>query len=84
MIWIGTSGRGLDRFDPETERFTHYRHDPADPQSLSHDYIWSIVEDSGAYSGSGPPPGGSMPLTPEERDLHAFPSRRDRPEQSEQ
>ncbi|MEJ2065612.1 MAG: two-component regulator propeller domain-containing protein, partial [Reinekea sp.] len=35
VLWLGTSGGGLDRFDPATETFTHYRHDPEDPSSLS-------------------------------------------------
>jgi CheY-like chemotaxis protein/anti-sigma regulatory factor (Ser/Thr protein kinase) len=35
ILWLGTSGGGLDRFDPVTETFTHYRHDPDDPNSLS-------------------------------------------------
>jgi hypothetical protein len=25
----------LDRFDPATDRFTHYRHDAANPHSIS-------------------------------------------------
>src|SRR6187402_2067182 len=29
-IWVGTAGGGLNRFDPDQERFTHYRHDPND------------------------------------------------------
>ncbi len=35
VLWLGTSGGGLDRFDPATETFTHYRHNPDDPSSLS-------------------------------------------------
>jgi sugar lactone lactonase YvrE len=27
-IWIAFYGMGLDRFNPETETFTHFRHDP--------------------------------------------------------
>ncbi len=33
IIWLGTFGSGLDRFDPSTGIFTHYRNDPADPLS---------------------------------------------------
>jgi streptogramin lyase len=32
-------------FDRATETFTTYRHDSANPQSLSHDVIWDIHED---------------------------------------
>ncbi len=41
-IWVGTARSGLNRFDPATERFTHYRHDPDDPHTLSHDGIAHI------------------------------------------
>ncbi len=44
-LWIGTDG-GLNRFDTETETFKHYKHDPNDSTSLSHNGIWSIFEDS--------------------------------------
>jgi signal transduction histidine kinase/ligand-binding sensor domain-containing protein len=41
-IWIAFYGTGLDRFNPETETFTHFRHDPSDPSSLSNDVV-SVV-----------------------------------------
>ncbi|MFO7536579.1 MAG: two-component regulator propeller domain-containing protein, partial [Chloroflexota bacterium] len=34
-MWLGTTGGGVDRFDPATETFTHFKHDPNDPNSLS-------------------------------------------------
>jgi ligand-binding sensor domain-containing protein len=45
MLWFGSLGEGLSRFDPETEQWTNYRHDPQDPNSLSGDAIWAIAED---------------------------------------
>ncbi|MEZ0396691.1 MAG: two-component regulator propeller domain-containing protein [Anaerolineales bacterium] len=44
-LWLGTYN-GLVRFDPQSETFTSYRADPADPQSLSHDFVWSLHEDA--------------------------------------
>lgn len=44
-IWIGTYQNGLDRFEPETEIFTHFRHNSADPSSLCSDMIGAILED---------------------------------------
>ena len=41
-IWIGFYGNGLDKFDPATNTFTHYRHNKNDPASLSSDSV-SIV-----------------------------------------
>jgi hypothetical protein len=45
MLWFGSIGQGLSRFDPETEQWTNFRHDPQDPTSLSGDAIWAIAED---------------------------------------
>ena len=38
MLWVGTGG-GLDRMDPSTDGFTHYRHDPRDVATLSSDTV---------------------------------------------
>jgi signal transduction histidine kinase/ligand-binding sensor domain-containing protein/CheY-like chemotaxis protein len=40
-IWVGTS-RGLSCYEPATGRFTNFRHDPSDPNSLSNDIIRSL------------------------------------------
>ena len=42
-IWIGMVSSGLDRFNPGTETFTHFRHDPNDPESLSSNEVKNIV-----------------------------------------
>lgn len=39
VLWLGTTGGGVDRFDPATETFTHHRHDPSSPTSLSSNSI---------------------------------------------
>ena len=44
-IWIGYYGTGLDKFDPVTGKFTHYRHDPNDEASLSHDEVSTVLVD---------------------------------------
>jgi PAS domain S-box-containing protein len=51
-LWIGTWGGGLNRLDlndplhtdPQLATFTHYRHNPDDPSSISEDSVWSIHE----------------------------------------
>ncbi len=43
MIWIGTSG--LDRYDPATGTFTHFRHDPQNSYSLASDIVMALLED---------------------------------------
>jgi signal transduction histidine kinase/ligand-binding sensor domain-containing protein len=45
MLWIA-SVDGLNRFDRRTERFVTYHHDPTDPNSLSHDGVNTIHQDS--------------------------------------
>jgi signal transduction histidine kinase/sugar lactone lactonase YvrE len=42
VLWIGTSSGGLDAFDPKSETFTHFHHDPTNQHSLSSDRIRSI------------------------------------------
>ena len=49
-LWLGTGGfgtegSGVDRFDTIRETFTHFRHDPADPATLSSDTISTIYPD---------------------------------------
>jgi len=45
VIWIGTFEGGLDRVDPQTGSFTHYRYNSKDPASLSNDSVTAILED---------------------------------------
>jgi len=45
IIWIGTLGKGFNRFDPETGIFTHFHHDPKNPASLSNDTVTAILRD---------------------------------------
>ena len=57
IVWIGTFGKGLDRFDPATNSFTHFRHDPKNNSSLGNDTVTALLEDHeqnlwvGNYSG---------------------------------
>ena len=56
-IWIGYYSTGLDRFDPQTETFTHYRYQKNEPNSLSNDSVTAILMDRsgnlwvGSYGG---------------------------------
>lgn len=47
ILWIGTFGGGLNRFDPTTESFSTYRNEPNDPESISSDRIFRIIEHDG-------------------------------------
>src|SRR6185312_8236075 len=43
-FWVGTFD-GLDLLDRATGKFRHFRHDPDDPTSLSHDEVHYLLED---------------------------------------
>jgi PAS domain S-box-containing protein len=52
ILWIGTR-KGLNRlttdktkgFDSTLNKFQHFKYDPKDPDSLSHNEVWCIYED---------------------------------------
>ena len=47
FIWIVNNGNiGLERFDPETERFQRIRHDPNDSNSISSNTVHHVMQDS--------------------------------------
>ncbi len=45
VFWVAGPGTGVARFDVRTEKFTIYRHDPRDPNSLAENYAQSIFAD---------------------------------------
>jgi ligand-binding sensor domain-containing protein len=47
MLWVGSSGDGVERYDPKTDEWRLFQHDPADPASLSNNFVESILEDPG-------------------------------------
>ena len=50
MLWVGTYTGGLNRYDPATHTLTKFRHNPADPTSLSSNGVRSFYEDrQGVY-----------------------------------
>ena len=44
-LWAGTVYGGINLWGEVRDRFTHLRHNPDDPDSLSHDQVLSIFED---------------------------------------
>jgi signal transduction histidine kinase/streptogramin lyase len=53
-LWVGVGGSGLYRRDAATGRFEAFRHDPANPTSLSGDYITALLpaHDGGLWVGT--------------------------------
>lgn len=48
-LWVGTFGGGLSVFDPSTEQFRRFRHDPADGGSLASDRVEGLAEDGDGF-----------------------------------
>jgi signal transduction histidine kinase/ligand-binding sensor domain-containing protein/CheY-like chemotaxis protein len=46
VLWGGTWGNGIWRFDDKTETFTTFQNKPNDPSSVCDNVIWSIIEDN--------------------------------------
>ncbi len=46
MLWFGTFGSGLNKADPARQKFSLYRQDPDNPNSLNNNQIWGFHEDS--------------------------------------
>ena len=44
-LWIGSYANGLNRYNPETETFTRYKHDPDNPYSISSNNVRYIFPD---------------------------------------
>jgi len=44
-LWFGTDDNGLLFFDPKKNEFRNYRHDPNNPNSLTHNRIQVILQD---------------------------------------
>ncbi|MCP4021829.1 MAG: diguanylate cyclase, partial [Desulfobacteraceae bacterium] len=44
--WIGTKGGGVHRFDIKTKKFKHIQYNPSNPNTLSHNEIMAINEDT--------------------------------------
>ncbi|WP_282087792.1 hybrid sensor histidine kinase/response regulator transcription factor [Aquimarina algiphila] len=57
IIWVGTNGGGVNKFDPERKQFRHIRK-TLDPTSLSYDKIRSMYEDSNGTLWIGTEGGG--------------------------
>lgn len=47
IVWVGTWNGGLNRYDPETNKFSYYKHSADNPYSLLNNIVWGIYEDSG-------------------------------------
>jgi PAS domain S-box-containing protein len=45
ILWIGTEGGGLNKYNRGKKQFTHYQSDPNNPNSINDNNVRAIVED---------------------------------------
>ena len=45
-LWIGTNGNGLLYYNRTTGQYRKYRHDPADPSSISSNIVVCLENDA--------------------------------------
>ncbi|WP_068825754.1 hybrid sensor histidine kinase/response regulator transcription factor [Wenyingzhuangia fucanilytica] len=57
IVWVGTNGGGVNKFDPDRKHFRHIRK-TLDPKSLSYDKIRAMFEDSNGTLWIGTEGGG--------------------------
>ncbi|TXE07023.1 response regulator [Seonamhaeicola algicola] len=57
IIWVGTNGGGINKYDPDRKQFHHIKK-TLDPKSLSYDKIRSMYEDSNGNLWIGTEGGG--------------------------
>ena len=58
VIWAGTYGQGLIRFDPEDGVLERLTSDPADDTSLSNDFVTALALDASGFIWAGTSGGG--------------------------
>ncbi|MCP4154822.1 MAG: SpoIIE family protein phosphatase [bacterium] len=48
LLWVGTRGGGLNKFDRE-DKFSHHKSNPDNPDSLGGNFIYALYEDSKGF-----------------------------------
>ncbi|NQZ05799.1 MAG: response regulator [Algicola sp.] len=48
-LWIATLNGGLEHFNKNNQTFSHYRHDPNNPNSLGNDSVYALLYDSAEF-----------------------------------
>jgi ligand-binding sensor domain-containing protein/serine phosphatase RsbU (regulator of sigma subunit) len=64
VMWVGTARAGLNRFDMETQRATHYSMAPKGSASAGHDSIYTIHQDADGVLWLGTDGGGLVRFDP--------------------
>jgi len=64
-LWLATYGNGIELLPADNREIVNYRHQPANPESLSSDYVFGIYETSDGYLWFSTNWGGVNVLNPE-------------------
>lgn len=72
VYWFGTFGGGIDRYDPKTDTFKHYKHESNNSKSISNNQIIFIFQDSEGLIWFGTPDGGLNRYNRETDDFTRF------------
>ncbi len=62
-IWAGTWGGGLNKYDPETGKFSRYLYNKNNPDGICDNIVWSINEDKSGNIWVGTQRGGIDKIT---------------------
>ncbi len=80
ILWIGTYGSGLVKFEKKEERFTTYMKDPGNPTSISDNIVYDLFVDASGVMWVGTQTGG---LCGFDRETEQFNCLRHNPEDEE-
>lgn len=72
MIWVGSLGRGLYRFNPNNNKWTEFKNDPKNATSIAHNKIISLFEDSKMTLWITTEGGGLCRYNPKEENFTSF------------
>ncbi len=65
ILWVGTSGGGVNYYNPKKKRFNLFRHDQNNSNSLAYNFIGCFYEDSNGEIWIGTDGGGISVYNPE-------------------
>ncbi|UCE05776.1 MAG: SpoIIE family protein phosphatase [bacterium] len=60
VLWIGTNGGGLNKFNRFKEKFVHYKNDPNNLNSLSNNRVYAFCQDKAGLLWIGTTRGGGL------------------------
>jgi len=72
ILWVGTNGGGLNKFDLDLLRFTPFTHIPEDSNSISHNNVSCIYKDSHGVYWIGTAGGGLNKFNPVTEQFKSF------------